>query len=134
MQQEVDQVEGHFIVCGFRRVSRQVVENLQLRQMAVVSVEPDDAAYAEGEAEPPRIRGHGTDDRDPPWEAANTVSPLGPPCRGDYPGSAGCSVADGASSDPARSMTSAVRRLTRSVSGPGCARDAARSSQVRASE
>jgi voltage-gated potassium channel len=63
MQQEIDQLEGHYIVCGFGRVGRQVVENLQLRQMAVVVVEPADAAYAEGEADPPRIRGDATDDR-----------------------------------------------------------------------
>ena len=31
--------------------------------MAVVVVEPDDAAYAEAEADPPRIRGDATDDR-----------------------------------------------------------------------
>jgi hypothetical protein len=32
MEQEVDQIEGHYIVCGFGRVGRQVVENLRLRQ------------------------------------------------------------------------------------------------------
>jgi voltage-gated potassium channel Kch len=57
MQQEIDQIEGHFMVCGFGQVGRQVVENLQLRQMAVVVVGPHDWAHADGEAELPRIRG-----------------------------------------------------------------------------
>jgi voltage-gated potassium channel len=63
MQQEIDQIKGHYIVCGFDRVGRQVVENLQLRQASVVVVKPDDAAYPESEAGPPRIRGDATDDR-----------------------------------------------------------------------
>jgi voltage-gated potassium channel len=63
MQQEIDQIEGRYIVCGFGRVGRQVVENLQLRQASVVVVEPNDAAYPESEAGPPRIRGDATDDR-----------------------------------------------------------------------
>ena len=62
MQQEIDQIKGHYIACRFGRVARQVVENLQLHQMPVVAVEPDDAAYAEGEAEPPRIRGDATEE------------------------------------------------------------------------
>jgi voltage-gated potassium channel Kch len=40
MQQEIDQTEGHHIVRGFRRVGRQVVESLRLRQASVVVVEP----------------------------------------------------------------------------------------------
>jgi voltage-gated potassium channel Kch len=63
MQQEIDQREGQYIVRGLGRVGQQVVESLQLRQTAVVVVEPDDAANGEGEAEPPRIRGDATDDR-----------------------------------------------------------------------
>jgi voltage-gated potassium channel Kch len=63
MEQEIDQLEGHYIVRGLGRVGRQVVENLQLRQTAVVMVEPEDAAFGEGEAELPRIRGDATDDR-----------------------------------------------------------------------
>jgi Trk K+ transport system NAD-binding subunit len=65
MEQEIDQLEGHCIVRGLGRVGRQVVENLQLRQTAVVMVEPEDAAFGEGEAELPRIRGDATDNRTP---------------------------------------------------------------------
>jgi voltage-gated potassium channel Kch len=63
MQQEIDQREGYSIVRGWGRVGRQVVEHLQLPRTSVVVVEPADAAYGEGEAEPPRIRGDATDDR-----------------------------------------------------------------------
>jgi voltage-gated potassium channel len=63
MEQEIDQLEGHYIVRGVGRVGRQVVENLQLRQTTVVMVEPEDAAFGEGEAELPRIRGDATDDQ-----------------------------------------------------------------------
>jgi voltage-gated potassium channel len=63
MQQEIDQREGYSIVRGWGRVGRQVVENLQLRQTTVVMVEPEDAAFGEGEAELPRIRGDATDDQ-----------------------------------------------------------------------
>jgi voltage-gated potassium channel Kch len=56
MQQEIDQIEDHHSICGFGRDGRQVVENLQLRQMPMVVVEPDDGANLEGEAEPPRVR------------------------------------------------------------------------------
>ena len=44
MQQEIDQIEGDYMVRGFRRVGTQVIENLQLRQLRVVVPEPDDAA------------------------------------------------------------------------------------------
>jgi len=63
MQQEIDHLEGYSIVRGWGRVGRQVVEHLQLPRTSVVVVEPADAAYEEGEAEPPRIRGDATDDR-----------------------------------------------------------------------
>ncbi len=55
MQQEIDQIKGHYRVCGFGRVGRQVIENLQLRQASVVVMEADDGAHPESEAEPPRI-------------------------------------------------------------------------------
>ena len=60
MEQEIDQIERHHLVSGFGRVSPQVVDNLQLRQMLAVVMEPGDTASAEGEAEPPRIRGDAT--------------------------------------------------------------------------
>jgi voltage-gated potassium channel len=63
MQHEIDRLEGHYIVCGYGRVGRQVVEELDARGTRTVVIEPgDDALPADGSG-PLRIHGDATDDR-----------------------------------------------------------------------
>jgi voltage-gated potassium channel len=63
MQHEIDRLEGHYIVCGYGRVGRQVVDELDARGLRPVVVEPSDAAVSSDEPGPLRIRGDATDDR-----------------------------------------------------------------------
>ena len=62
MQQEIDRLQGHYIVCGYGRVGRQVVEEFDARGAATVVIEPDDEAFSAGPRGPRRIRGDATDD------------------------------------------------------------------------
>jgi voltage-gated potassium channel len=62
MQNEIDRLQGHYIVCGFGRVGRQVVDELTARSLPAVVVEPRDDAMAEDEPTTLRIRGDATDD------------------------------------------------------------------------
>jgi voltage-gated potassium channel len=63
MQHEIDRLERHYIVCGYGRVGRQVVDELAARDMRAVVVEPSDDAFPPDAAGPLRIRGDATDDR-----------------------------------------------------------------------
>lgn len=63
MQHEIDRLKGHYIVCGYGRVGRQVVDELGARDLRTVVVEPSDEAFPEDTAGPLRIRGDATDDR-----------------------------------------------------------------------
>jgi len=61
MQNEIDRLQGHYIVCGYGRVGRQVVDELTARRLRAVVVEPQDDAMIE-EGTTLRIRGDATDD------------------------------------------------------------------------
>jgi voltage-gated potassium channel len=63
MQHAIDRLEGHYIVCGYGRVGRQVVDELQARDQRTVVVEPSDEAHLPEAEGPPCIRGDATDDR-----------------------------------------------------------------------
>ena len=61
MQHQIDGLEGHYIVCGYGRVGRQVVDELTARDKRSVVVEPSDDVFPPDG--PPRVRGDATDDR-----------------------------------------------------------------------
>ena len=63
MQHDIDRLAGHYIVCGYGRVGRQVVDELAARQLRTVVIEPSDEAMLEEETRTLRIRGDATDDR-----------------------------------------------------------------------
>lgn len=63
MQHEIDRLEGHYIICGYGRVGRQVVDELEARSTRTVVVEPSDEAFPIDGDGPHRIRGDATDDR-----------------------------------------------------------------------
>ena len=62
MQHNIDRLQGHYIVCGYGRVGRQVVDELTARGFRAVVVEPRDDAMTEEEGDTLRIRGDATDD------------------------------------------------------------------------
>ena len=62
MQHDIDRLTGHYIVCGYGRVGRQVLEELAARDLVAVVIEPSDAVLADQDAGPARIRGDATDD------------------------------------------------------------------------
>jgi hypothetical protein len=66
MQHEIDRLEGHYIICGYGRVGRQVVDELDARGTRSVVVEPSDEAFPSDGQGPLRIRGDATDDRRAP--------------------------------------------------------------------
>jgi voltage-gated potassium channel len=63
MQRDIDRLEGHYIVCGCGRVGRQVVDELAVRRLQTVVIEPKDDAIAEDDASLLRVRGDATDDQ-----------------------------------------------------------------------
>jgi voltage-gated potassium channel len=63
MQQEIDRLQGHYIICGYGRVGQQVVEELDARGADTVVIEPDDQPFPAAARRPRRIRGDATDDR-----------------------------------------------------------------------
>jgi voltage-gated potassium channel len=63
MQHEIDRLEGHYIICGYGRVGRQVVDELDARGTRSVVIEPSDEACPSDGQGPLRIRGDATDDR-----------------------------------------------------------------------
>src|SRR6185437_4308632 len=62
MQNDIDRLQGHYIVCGYGRVGRQVVEELAARGLSAVVVEPQDDVVTDDEPALLRIRGDATDD------------------------------------------------------------------------
>jgi voltage-gated potassium channel len=62
MQHDIDGLQGHYIVCGYGRVGRQVVDELTARGLRAVVVEPQDDAILDEERATLRIRGDATDD------------------------------------------------------------------------
>jgi voltage-gated potassium channel len=62
MQNQIDRLQGHYIVCGCGRVGRQVVDELSARGLRAVVIEPRDDAMTDGEGATLRIRGDATDD------------------------------------------------------------------------
>jgi voltage-gated potassium channel len=62
MQNDIDRLQGHYIVCGYGRVGRQVVDELTARGLRAVVVEPRDDVMTEDEPPTLRIRGDATDD------------------------------------------------------------------------
>src|SRR6185503_9634589 len=62
MQHDIDRLQGHYIVCGYGRVGRQVVEELAARGLRAVVIEPSDEVLHEDETTTPLIRGDATDD------------------------------------------------------------------------
>jgi voltage-gated potassium channel len=63
MQHEIDRLDGHYIICGYGRVGRQVVDELDARGTRTVVVEPSDEGFPPDAPGPLRIRGDATDDR-----------------------------------------------------------------------
>jgi voltage-gated potassium channel len=63
MQHDIDRLHGHYIVCGYGRVGRQVADELAARGLRAVVIEPSDDAMPDEDVEIPRIRGDATDDR-----------------------------------------------------------------------
>jgi voltage-gated potassium channel len=61
LQRAIDRLSGHYIVCGYGRVGRQVVTDLRRRGCPVVIVERDTAGAGESETVP-LITGDATDD------------------------------------------------------------------------
>jgi voltage-gated potassium channel len=62
MQRDIDRLQSHYIVCGYGRVGRQVVDELAARGLHAVVIEPDEDAIPEEEIRTLRIRGDATDD------------------------------------------------------------------------
>jgi voltage-gated potassium channel len=63
MQNQIDRLQGHYIVCGYGRVGRQVVDELTARDLRAVVIEPRDDAMSDGEEGATlRISGDATDD------------------------------------------------------------------------
>jgi len=62
MQNAIDRLQGHYIVCGYGRVGQQVVDELTARGLRAVVIEPRDDVVAEDEPAPLRICGDATDD------------------------------------------------------------------------
>ena len=46
MQERVNALSGHYVICGFGRVSRQVVQDLRAKGKACVVVDPEPVALA----------------------------------------------------------------------------------------
>ncbi len=63
MQHDIDRLQGHHIICGYGRVGRQVVEELEARAARAVVIEPSDEPFPSDHPEVLRIRGDATDDR-----------------------------------------------------------------------
>jgi voltage-gated potassium channel len=62
MQHQIDRLTSHYIVCGYGRVGRQVVDELAARGLVPVVVEPSDEVLGADADGPLRIRGDATDD------------------------------------------------------------------------
>lgn len=62
MQRDIDRLQGHYIVCGYGRVGRQVLDELAARGLPAVVIEPSDDALPDEETSALRIRGDATDD------------------------------------------------------------------------
>jgi voltage-gated potassium channel len=62
MQHQIDHLTGHYVVCGYGRVGRQVVDELAGRHLVAVVVEPSQDALTDEDAGPLWIRGDATED------------------------------------------------------------------------
>ncbi|MDX2192862.1 MAG: potassium channel protein [Gemmatimonadales bacterium] len=61
MQARIDAMAGHYIVCGYGRVGRQVVKDLQARGAGVVVIDPSEAAPDAADGVP-RLAGDASDE------------------------------------------------------------------------
>ena len=62
MQQRIDALSGHHIICGFGRVGRRVVEDLSAKRVPLVVVEPDSKLLEDAEPVIPHLIGDASDD------------------------------------------------------------------------
>lgn len=62
MQERLDALDGHYIICGFGRVGRQVVQDLIEKRRRCVVVDPEPVALAGVAGEVPYVIGDAADD------------------------------------------------------------------------
>lgn len=62
MQDRVDALSGHYVICGFGRVGRQVVHDLQAKKKACVVIDPEPVALAGVAGDVPYVIGDAADD------------------------------------------------------------------------
>jgi voltage-gated potassium channel len=62
MQDRVDALSGHFVICGFGRVGRQVAQDLMAKGKACVAVDPQPMALAGIASSVPYVIGDAADD------------------------------------------------------------------------
>lgn len=62
MQERVDALEDHYVICGFGRVGRQVVQDLREKGKRCVVVDPEPVALARVAGEVPYVIGDAADD------------------------------------------------------------------------
>jgi len=63
MQQSIDRQSGHYVICGFGRVGRQVAQDLQRRGASLVVIESGVEAFPDDGQSPLHIAGDATHDR-----------------------------------------------------------------------
>lgn len=62
MQERVDALSGHYVICGFGRVGRQVAQDLLAKKKRCVAIDPEPVALAGIVGEIPYVIGDGADD------------------------------------------------------------------------